>query len=446
VARHSNISPEVLLASLERLGLASRQQVAGALRVSPATAWRHLAAAERRGQVLSTGSGPGTRYAAVGPLLGREALREVPLYEVTERGHVQAAGRLFGLRGGRVLLAPEPRAPRWLLGETAHGLFDDLPFFLSDVRPQGFLGRQIAHALSEFPNNPTRWDSAQVLDYLLGHGVDLPGNLLVGEAAVDRFAAWSPIQLARADFPRVAEATLAGDLPGSSAGGEQPKFLAEVDGRQVLVKFSAAADGAEAERWRDLLASEHLALETLRAHGLNAVENRLSECGGRLFLEVLRFDRTGARGRLPAISLDALDSEYAGEGRGWIPALSGLARRRMLCPGVLETARLLETFAELIENSDRHLGNLTLLPDGNGRFALAPVYDMLPMRHAPVRGEVPPTPAFTAPVQRVEAATWDRAVKMAADFWRRAQAERRLSDRFRGIAASRVQALSALAG
>src|SRR5690606_41232569 len=56
--------------------------------------------------------------------------------------------------------------------------------------------------------------------------------------------------------------------PGSSAGGEQPKFLARLlDGsgaeRSVLVKFSAPMDQTPGRRWADLLACEWLALEIL---------------------------------------------------------------------------------------------------------------------------------------------------------------------------------------
>ena len=37
---------------------------------------------------------------------------------------------------------------------------------------------------------------------------------------------------------------MAGEPIGSSAGGEQPKFAVRVDGRDVLVKFSAASNNA----------------------------------------------------------------------------------------------------------------------------------------------------------------------------------------------------------
>jgi hypothetical protein len=38
---------------------------------------------------------------------------------------------------------------------------------------------------------------------------------------------------------------------------------------------------------------------------------------------------------------------------------------------------------QLIANTDRHFGNLAFYDNYNGRFELAPVYDMLPMLFAP---------------------------------------------------------------
>ena len=47
-----------------------------------------------------------------------------------------------------------------------------------------------------------------------------------------------------------------GGLPGSSAHGEHPKFVALLDGEpphQVLVKFSPSMTSRVGERWADLL-------------------------------------------------------------------------------------------------------------------------------------------------------------------------------------------------
>jgi len=281
---------------------------------------------------------------------------------------------------------------------------------------------------------------------MLRENVDLPGNLLVGQAAVEAFERWSPKRLSAKAYASEAEAILAGKVPGSSAAGEQPKFLAEVDGHQVLVKFSPTGSNPAAQRWRDLLVAEHLALITLASAGIDVAESCIIESGGRIFLETVRFDRMGDRGRLPVVSLEALDAEYSGRGSGWIDALSDLHHRHLVTTAALEVGRLLDTFGALIENNDRHLGNLTLQPNVAGVFTLAPAYDMLPMRHAPSRSEVLPTPVFHSPVQKVADATWQQAVDGAYEFWQRVGTDPRISTGFQAIATERASVVQSLTG
>ena len=45
--------------------------------------------------------------------------------------------------------------------------------------------------------------------------------------------------------------------------------------------------------------------------------------------------------------------------------------------------RLVSTFGSLVANTDRHFGNLAFFDQYDGRFSLAPIYDMLPMLYAP---------------------------------------------------------------
>ena len=435
------VSTEQVLDRLHYLGVASRGELAQALGTSAATVYRHLQQAERAGDVARFGRARATRYAVRAPLFGGVA-GELPLYRVDGAGQVHRLATLTGLAGGAVLVRPpsaDAGLPRLFLGENATGYFDDLPFFLQDLRPQGFLGRQYAHAVAELRDNPEHWNAAQVGAYLLDHAVDLPGDLLLGDAAVDRLRYWRPDSAAPADFPALAERALAGDIPGSSAGGEQPKFPAEVAGRQVLVKFSPAqADSAVAQRWRDLLVCEHLALATLEEHGLPVAANRLLEEGGRFFLESRRFDRTGQGGRLPALSLWALDAEFVGAGQGWSRAAAGMVRQGWLAEDDRARIVIAETFADWIENTDQHLGNITLQPQSDGPLTLAPLYDMVPMRHAPRQGEVPPMPAYRVPASRGDPGRWAQAGAMAARFWSRAAGDARITEGFRVVAADRA--------
>lgn len=67
--------------------------------------------------------------------------------------------------------------------------FDGLPWFLDDMRPQGFMGRTFAHTHPELQlgNDPRYWSDDDALRALALCGDDLPGNLVVGEAAFARF-------------------------------------------------------------------------------------------------------------------------------------------------------------------------------------------------------------------------------------------------------------------
>ncbi|MBI4740532.1 MAG: hypothetical protein HY777_03030 [Betaproteobacteria bacterium] len=85
-----------------------------------------------------------------------------------------------------------------------------------------------------------------------------------------------------------------------------------------------------------------------------------------------------------------------------------------------------------------HEGNLSFHPG----LALAPVYDMLPMRYAPLRGrEVPPQtyePALPLPN---EAPEWRRAAQAAIVYWARCAADTRIGAGFRAICAENAALL-----
>ncbi len=434
-----------LLGRLRALGSASRAELVEASGASAATVYRRLRDAEARGKVVSFGRGPATRYAVRGPLFGR-ADTAVPLHRVDGEGRVHPLAELVGLDHGAVLVRPANQGPLpdLLLGEAGTGLFDDLPFFLQDLRPQGFLGRLNAHILPTFPDNPEHWSTEHIGLWLLDHAIDTPGDLLLGDAAVARWRGWRPERATIDDFPALAARALAGGAPGSSVGGEQPKFAAEVDGRAVLVKFSPPDDGsAIARRWRDLLVCESLALATLGEHGLTVAESRLLEREGRFFLESVRFDRTARGGCLPALSLLTVDAEFCGTGQGWRRAIAALARQSRVSDETVATVARVQAFADWIENSDQHLGNLSLQPHPDGRLALAPIYDMLPMGHAPRPGEVPPTADFRPPPAHAGVEPWREGGAMALEFWRRAAEDTRITPDFRIMAAGRAERVAA---
>lgn len=169
-------------------------------------------------------------------------------------------------------------------------IYPGLPWFLNDMRPQGFIGRSFVrrHDALGLPARLADWNDDHALIAVARRGDDLAGNLIVGE---DAFTRWTQSQYGdavdpaqrRMQYPRMAELALAGELPGSSAGGEQPKFTAQIKDRNgtrhVLVKFSGALTTAVGRRWADLLICEHLALQTVAEAGLPAAESSLLEVG-----------------------------------------------------------------------------------------------------------------------------------------------------------------------
>ena len=391
------------------------------------------------GEVLRVGRGRNQTYVMPRQIDGVSTTGTTPIMKVDAAGRVSEFGTLIPAVGGRCWVEE--------FEEPVIQLHDALPWFLADMRPQGFLGRAFAHAQKELrlADNPNHWSDDDVLRALCQAGNDLPGNLIVGARAYERFTASPPAPRMAADrYPGLAEAAMHGAAPGSSAGGEQPKFCSvREDGVHVIVKFSPAGASAPEQRWRDLLVCEHLGLSVLDAHGIAAARSSVLEDGGRVFLEVERFDRT-AVGRIGMVSLLAFDSEYIGQMDNWAATAERLATRNLLAPMDADRLRLLEAYGRLIGNSDRHYGNISLLIGRRNKWELAPAYDMLPMTYAPVAGEIVARPEFDPGALASSAETlkvWDRARALATEFWRRVAAEPMISGGFRALAEGHARSL-----
>ncbi|MEN3113251.1 type II toxin-antitoxin system HipA family toxin YjjJ [Uliginosibacterium paludis] len=365
----------------------------------------------------------------------RRGLPEMPVHRVDAEGRLQRLGQL-------VPVQPEGFVMLEAGGSALHS--EGLPWWLADMRPAGYLGRAYVarHGSTlDLPTHLGEWSNTHVLRALLTHGYDLPGNLLLGEATREHFlAAPPPAPLAENDkarlYPRLAQEAAQGEQPGSSAGGEQPKFTTFADTangpRHVIVKFSEAEAGPVSERWRDLLLAEHLALETLRGAGVPAACSRVLDAGGQRFLEVERFDRNGEAGRHALFSFAALDAEFVGAGSGGWPAIaSRLAAARIITADATEGAALLWAFGSLTGNTDMHAGNLSFTADRGRPYALAPAYDMTPMAFAPRSGGGLPD-AVPAISLRSDIASpiWQHANSLAQTYMRRLQTADGFSPRF----------------
>lgn len=413
------------------MGPSGARQLLEKTGISQPTLSRTLAAMGN--QVVRIGAARSIQYALRDT---RRGLDDIPLYRVGADGKIAPLGVL-------IPVSPDGFVMRQTDGVTRHS--DSLPWWLLDMRPQGFLGRAYAARHAEVLGLPARlsdWSDAQVLRALTAHGLDPVGNLLLGDVARQRFlnatpSAPVPAGVKGEAYVRLAQEAASGDIPGSSAGGEQPKFVtfAETsDGpRHVLVKFTLPDANPVTERWRDLLLAEHHALETLTAGGFLAARSRVIDHAGQRFLEVERFDRVGAAGRQAVFSLASVEAEFVGNARAPWPVITGqLASGGHITREAADGAALLYAFGALIGNSDMHNGNLSFTTEDGRPYALAPAYDMLPMGFAPLsggglRGHLSPVNLHAS----VKSEVWSRALGLAADFLGRLRAEGRFSEGFR---------------
>ncbi|HZD53114.1 MAG TPA: HipA domain-containing protein [Woeseiaceae bacterium] len=406
------------------------------LGVSPATLMRRVRAAG--GLVVRIGASHATRYGLRREIPGLGA-SELPLFRIDAEGRPAPAGRL-------VFLAGEESA--WL---PAGIVFDGLPPEIGDMRPSGFIGRAFTRRFPELPVPPRvdDWSDEHIVTALALRGEVMPGNLVIGDASIGRWSAHAPLAVTRDDYPALADAATAGDVPGSSAGGERPKFGVFADGRHVLVKY-AASNGPVAERWRDLLALEDLALAALRDAGNPAVNARLIDAAAHRFLEIERFDRVDARGRRAVLRLAAVHPRATDT---WARAARVMADSAMLSREDASALQFLDAFARLIANTDRHHYNVALFPQLTGegermspvarRYVLAPAFDQLPMLYAPTgAGQLPEREfALSAPTSDTWH-MWDDAVALATDFWDRAATDARVSRAMRAIARANAGVLA----
>lgn len=296
------------------------------------------------------------------------------------------------------------------------------------------------------------WSDDDTLVFLEAEGDDLPGDLVVGDACLRRATGrgLSAETTEESHYPELA-GLAASDPPGSSAGGEQPKFLVTTRNAEgslcpVLVKFSPPLEQTTGIRWADLLLGEYHAHVVLAQAGLATPGARVFDLAGRRFLEVPRFDRTAAGGRSGAVSLGSLHAAGVGsQVREWSAAVAELQRNGLVDADALARTRRLQAFGELIGNTDMHFGNLALRLGNSLPFRVAPAYDMLPMLWAPgPQGELVERVFKPAPPVPAAADAWRVAVGWATDFWRNMAQDPRLSREFAGFAGTALKTVERL--
>jgi hypothetical protein len=421
-----------LLNALRTRGVVAGGELASILRVSRPTLARLVTAAGA--QVCRIGQARASRYALTRslPVLGAR----LPIRRVDEAGKAHEAGTLHLLQQGRHWDEAEERGAK---------LFDGLPPFADDMSPQGYMGRRFSTAYPELglPARLTDWNDDHRLIALARRGEDCFGSLIIGDESFSRFLSSTSPVARREEFPALARRSLEGQ-PGSSAGGEQPKFAVAVEGQHVLVKFAGGEAGAVTTRWQDLLIGEQAALAAIRAAGIPAASTPTLAVGGMRFLEVERFDRVGPRGRCETRSLYAIAAHELGYLDDWTLAARDLLQRRRIDAEDARRMRWLDAFGQLIANTDRHFENVAFFGKETGQLRLAPAYDMAPMFFAPQGANLIERRFEPRPPSAAAFDVWPDAARHAADYWAHLSKLKELSPGFRRISAECGRAVEEL--
>ncbi len=434
--------------ALRRDGPESASGLARRLGFSTPTVTRALA---KLGDAVATiGKGRSSRYALYRDV--RDRGHAWPLYRIDQNGRPERLGTIEALHGRyRWRLMPQAPLPLFMHGEFTSGLYEDLPWFLQALRPQGYLGRESVRFFADdigAPENISRWQADDILSGLLHFGIDLTGNLLLWHSLEQQNpvsileqdpAAYDPHNMRSDLYPVYANESDQAGQPGSSAAGEQPKFTTTLihedsSSSSVIVKFASLDTGnPTAQRWADLLICEEIASRTLSAHGVDAALTEILDTDDWRFLQSTRFDRTPQGGRIGVFALDALDMAYVGsDQRDWLAGAEPLHAEGLIDNSDLDRVRLLNAFGGCIGNNDMHHGNLSFFAEPErAAIRLAPVYDMLPMHYRPaVSGLVRETPFDLPAPDFNHPAIWTQAATLAAEFWKIAAGDKRLSKVF----------------
>jgi len=362
------------------------------------------------------------RYGVIRRLPGNIAGHQ-KVYRVTAKGSVLEAGSVSLLSGGETFMQMA----------TVGRLYDGLPPSMAFAAPSGFLGRQTAHAVAadlQLPDSLRDWSDDHRAAYLLARGWNLAGDLVFGDAALVHVMEFRGVAPTAAGLKLEVYSQMTSNIKssavGSSAGGEQPKFLAYTQDRgHVLVKFAALDT-----RMAELLRMENVALDCLRGTGIPCATTHFVEHAGYAYLEVERFDRAGAHGRVGMVSAGALDDEIFGQRDSWSQFADRCEAKGILGAKQAHRLHIMAAYSELIGNSDRHFENISLLLDGTGEVCdVAPAYDILPMRYAPIGAGVVPELDPIAPKLGsigARAGVWDAAGRAAQEFWTKCRDDERI--------------------
>ena len=160
---------------------------------------------------------------------------------------------------------------------------------------------------------------------------------------------------------------------GTSLGGMRPKCtLLEEDGALALGKFPSINDA------RNVTRAEVLALHLARRAGIDAARSRIVEIAATPVAVIHRFDRTSDHGRIHYMSAASMLQAARNEDHSYTE-VADIIRAKGVAPAQ-DTRQLWRrlVFNLLITNVDDHLHNLGFLYAGQGKWRLAPAFDLNP--------------------------------------------------------------------
>lgn len=371
-------------------------------------------------QVKKIGKGRSTRFALL------QNPDPLSLFKVNQIGEIVSIGKLYQLTENRNLIE--------YTGSFLE--FDGLPFFLYDLIPSGFLGGILLKHLQQFDPQLTisskDWTDEEIFYFFENYGVDLSGNLLLSQKIALKVSAEQSCVIDESNYDQIAKEILHTSTGHSSVAGEQPKFACFDGKKHLIVKYSPllSSDNSVAERIRDLLICEHLALKILSENGVLAASSEMV-FSKRAYLKVERFDRVGEFGRKGLVSLRSLVMEYVGKQGNWVEVAKCLLAQKIITVSDLAHIEVLYAFGLMIGNTDMHNGNLSFYFEGYAVTGLAPAYDMLPMTFMPKQGEIIDLDYSIPRFIPVSIQNMDKAKQLSKQFWQSVHKHKVISENFK---------------
>lgn len=164
---------------------------------------------------------------------------------------------------------------------------------------------------------------------------------------------------------------------GAALGGARPKTLLEINGEQWLLKLPDTQPA-------DTALVEHATMTLARKAQIRTATTMAVRLPHGHAVAIKRFDRDGGARRHCLSAAAALRA--AGEPGGY-PELAQLLRRTGVAQGERYVADMREMFRRMVfnilmDNTDDHEKNHTLMMTDQRRYELSPAYDVLPSGQA----------------------------------------------------------------